>query len=273
MKKWVVFFIASICALFFCKKESGRLYTMGIAQVNNAPTLNEVRKGFVKAIEDSGYHNGENIRLLLRNANGDIQQMQRITREFVLEKVDLIVPFSTPSLQAALHATHTIPIVFSSVANPYIAGAGKSADNHLSQVTGVSSRGPIKQSLAFIRKILPSARRVGTLWTPSEINSQYYLNLARRGAQELGFTIVVVPVSKSSEVLLSAQELVNKNIDVIYQISDNTINASFRALSKVADENTIPLFGRISFVNRRGGRAPLWDGIFSTWDTRPDSLL
>jgi len=260
MKKWIFIFLLLVCILPACKKDEKQLYTMAVFQVNDAPTLNEVRKGFIKAVEDRGYQNEKNIRLVFRNAFGDIKQMQRIAQQSVLKEVDLMIPFSTPSLQAALHATEKIPIVFSSVANPYLAGAGKSAGDHLSHVTGVSSKGPIKQSLKFIKEVLPDTQRIGTLWTPSEINSQYYLNLAREGARDLGFRIIAVPVTKSSEVLLSAQELVNKNIDVIYQISDNTINASFQALSKVAEENTIPLFGGFLLSTYEGACAALgWD--------------
>ena len=114
--------------------------------------------------------------------------------------------------------------------------------------------------LEFIHKVFPDKKRIGTLWTPSEINSQFYLNLARDGARKLGLEIVSVPVAKASDILLSAQDLVNKKIDVIYQISDNTINASFEALSRVAEENSIPLFGGFLLSTREGASAALgWD--------------
>jgi len=258
-KTWVLLLVIGFVAVG-CRRASEELYTIGVCQVIDAPTLNAVREGFVKALEDRGFRDGENISLLFRNANGDIQAMQKIAREFVTEKVDMIVPLSTPSLQAALHATQTIPIIFSSIANPYLAGAGHSAADHLPTVTGVSSRGPIGESVDFIRLLLPDIHTVGTLWTPSELNSEYYLNLARDAARRNGLTIVAVPVRKTSEVLIAAQELVNRNIDVIYQISDNTTNASFEALSRVADENGLPLFGGFLLSTEEGAAAALgWD--------------
>jgi putative ABC transport system substrate-binding protein len=133
-------------------------------------------------------------------------------------------------------------------------------DDHLSNVTGISSRGPIKESIAFIKQILPETKKIGTLWTPSELNSNYYLELAREGAKELGMEIVAVSVANKSEVLMAAQVLVNKKIDVIYQISDNTINASFETVSRVADENAVPLFGGALFSTDLGASAAMgWD--------------
>jgi putative ABC transport system substrate-binding protein len=260
MRKYGIILVALILICSGCQKEKEDLFTIGLFQVDDAPTLNAVRKGFLSALEEAELLDGVNIRMVIRNGMGSIPEVQRIAHEFVTSKVDMIVPFSTPCLQAALHASSEIPIVFSSIANPFLAGAGRSVDDHLSNVTGISSRGPIKESLAFIKQILPGTQRIGTLWTPSELNSNYYLDLAREGAKEMGMEIIAIAVNNKSEVLLAAQVLVNKKIDVIYQISDNTINASFEAVSRVADENSLPLFGGALFSTSLGACAALgWD--------------
>jgi putative ABC transport system substrate-binding protein len=260
MRKYGIFFAAVLFLFSACQKEDKDLFTIGLFQVDDAPTLNAVRKGFLSALEEAGLLDGVNIRIEIRNGMGSIPEVQRIAQEFVTSHVDLIVPFSTPCLQAALHASSEIPIVFSSVANPFLAGAGSFENDHLPNVTGISSRGPIKESLAFIKQILPETKRVGTLWTPSELNSKYYLDLAREGAKELGLEIIAVAINNKSEVLLAAQVLMNKKIDVIYQISDNTINASFEAVSRVADENAVPLFGGALFSTNLGACAAMgWD--------------
>jgi putative ABC transport system substrate-binding protein len=260
MKKIFIPFLVLACASFSCQKKESSLFTVAVCQVNAAPTLNAVKQGFVDTLNSHGFRDGENIRLLIKNAKGDIPEMQRIAQQLIEDHVNMIVPLSTPSLQAVLHATNRIPIVFGSVANPYLAGAGISALDHLPHVTGVSSRGPIKESLEFIRELFPSARRIGTLWTPSEVNSEYYLSLAREAAGQLGMEIVSVQVANTSQVLLAAMVLINKKIDVIYQISDNTINASFEAVGQVAAENTIPLFGGFLLSTQYGACAALgWD--------------
>jgi putative ABC transport system substrate-binding protein len=260
MKKYWIFLTVVLTVFQGCRKENNDLYTIGLFQVDDAPTLNSVRKGFLNALEEADLHDGVNIRLVIRNGMGSIPEVHRISQEFVSSRVDLIVPLSTPCLQAALNSSSEIPIVFSSIANPFLVGAGRSVDDHLPNVTGVSSQGPIKESLAFIKKVLPETKRIGTLWTPSELNSKFYLDLARDAAKELGFGIVDVPINNKSEILLAAQVLMNKKIEVIYQISDNTINTSFEAVSRVADENAIPLFGGALFSTNQGACAALgWD--------------
>ncbi len=242
------------------KNKADKLYTIGLFQVTESATLSEARKGFINALETRGLRDGVNVRLKVRNAMGDISEVQRIAESFVRDRVDLIIAFSTQCLQAALIATKKTPIIFASVADPYGIGAGRSAEDHLPYVTGVASTGPIKETLAFIRQVLPKARRIGTLWTPSESNSEFYLDLCRQAAARLGMEIVAVPVNNSSDILLAAQKLVNKRIEAIYQISDNTINASFETLGRVAEENGLPLFGGFLLSTRLGAAAAMgWD--------------
>ncbi len=253
----ILLFVLLFCS---CQKEKPDLYTLGIFWFTDAPTLNDVRRGVQAALEDNGLFDKANIRLDLRNAKGSIPEAQKIAKELVEDEVDMIIVFSTPCLQAVLHATRTIPIVFSSVANPFLAGAGKSENDHLSNVTGISSRGPIKESLLFIKEVLPDVKIIGTLWTPSELNSGYYLELAREGAEELNLEIKAVSIASASEILLSAQVLINEKIDAIYQISDNTINASFEIIGRVAEENAIPLFGGFPPHTLNGACAAMgWD--------------
>lgn len=228
--------------------------------MNDAPTLTETRRGFIQALADQGLVDGKEIRIVVENGEGRIPEVQNLAEEFVIQDVDMLVTLSTPSLQAALHATRDIPIIFASVANPYLAGAGASPHEHLQNVAGVSSEGPIRQSLAFIKSLLPDTQRIGTLWTPSELNSNFYLEKAKEGASELGLEIIAVPIANTSEVLLSAQILINHKIDVIYQISDNTINQAFESVAKVAVDNGVPLFGGFLSSTELGACAAMgWD--------------
>jgi putative ABC transport system substrate-binding protein len=260
VKRIVAVLFPAVLLLAGCPKEKDPVYTIGLFQVNEAPTLREVRRGFLQALEDHGLRDGVNIRLKMRSAENDITRVHRIARDFVLEKVDLLVALSTPCLQAALMAGPQTPIVFASVANPYLLGVGRSAEDHLDHVTGVTSTAPVAEMLAFIREALPGVRRLGTLYTPAELNSEYYLELLRRNAPAFGFEVVAIPVGNSSQIPVAAQSLLNKKIEAISQISDNTINASFEVLGRLAEENGIPLFGGHLYSTRSGACAALgWD--------------
>jgi putative ABC transport system substrate-binding protein len=216
-------------------------YAIGIFQSVDSPTGSEVRRGILQAFAEAGLRDGRDIAVSIRIANNDIVEVQRIARDLVAGKVDLIIPLSTQALQAALLTGRTTPIVFGAVAVPYLVGAGPSAENHPGHVTGVVSTGPVRQTMALIRELLPKARRVGSLWTSSEINSEYYLDLAREAGAALGLELVAVPVTSPHEIPASLQRLLNARIDVLFPMSDNTLNSAFDVIGRAADENAVPL--------------------------------
>jgi putative tryptophan/tyrosine transport system substrate-binding protein len=241
----------AVLLCFACKKAAPPppssskpgLYVIGLFQSVDSPTADELRKGILKAFEDAGLRDGENVLVRIRIANGDVAEVQRIAQDYARDKVDLIMPLSTQCLQAALIAGRTTPIVFGAVATPFLVGAGRSPEDHLARVTGVASTGPVRQAVRFIREAFPRARRMGTLWTPSEVNSEYYMELAREAAAEFGFEVVAVPVADVRAIPQAAQVLVNGKIDVLFPISDNTINPSFEVLGRAAEESRVPLVG------------------------------
>ena len=247
-------------AIFGCSKRSKDLYTIGVFQFNSNPLLDDAREGFTKALKDVGYENDINIRLDFKNAQGDISTSQLIARKFVQDEVDMICAISTPCLQSAINTTEKIPIIFGAIANPYRVGAGQDSVNHRANVTGASSPSPIRAGMRLLLEVMPDAKRVGTLWNPTEENSQYDIERARNISEELGLELVDLPVTASSDVLMSAQALAEKDIDAIFQIIDNVVCSSIESEVKVANEVHIPLFALDPRYTERGACVGIgWD--------------
>jgi ABC-type uncharacterized transport system substrate-binding protein len=51
MRKILILFLLSLLVFICCEKKQQSLYTIGIFQFNDAPTLNAVREGFIRALE------------------------------------------------------------------------------------------------------------------------------------------------------------------------------------------------------------------------------
>src|SRR5262249_51988877 len=68
----------------------GKVYKIGGFQMIPHPAPDEVRKGFVQALKDAGYKEGENVQFDFQNAQGEMSNTQLIAQKFVADKVDMI---------------------------------------------------------------------------------------------------------------------------------------------------------------------------------------
>lgn len=219
------------------KKE---IKTIGITQLVEHPSLDAAREGFIKALEDHGYKEGENVKIDYQNAQNDMPTTQTIANKFVTDKKDLIYAISTPSAQAAYNATKDIPILITAVTDPVEAGLVKSLEKPEGNVSGTSDYLPIDKNLELIKKLVPNAKKIGVLYNTSEVNSKVQVDLLKEYADRSGYEIVEKGVSSSNEVNQAISSLASK-IDVLYVPTDNMIVSSMPIVSKIATANKVPV--------------------------------
>ncbi len=99
----------------------------------------------------------------------------------IVERADLLVTFSTPTLQVALGRARGVPVVFTYVASPVAAGAGSNDRDHPPTITGVYMEPAYEPMLDVIRRLKPNLQSIGTLFVPSESNSVYMHARLRAG--------------------------------------------------------------------------------------------
>jgi len=125
---------------------------------------------FFETLRSLGYRDGDNLRLLVREAEGDLGRLPKLARELVAARVDLILAFNTPGTQAAIGATRATPIVFTQVGDPvgsgFVASLGRPGGN----VTGVSNMVGMLAPKRFevMRETVPSAKRIAVLFNPAD---------------------------------------------------------------------------------------------------------
>jgi putative ABC transport system substrate-binding protein len=214
--------------------------TIGITQLVEHPSLDKARDGFIKALEDNGYKDGENIKIDYQNAQNDMPTTQMIANKFVSDKKDLIYAISTPSAQAAYNATKDIPILITAVTDPVAAGLVKSIDKPERNVSGTSDYISIDKNLELIKMFIPDAKTIGVLYNTSEVNSKIQVDTLKEYASKNNYKVVENGVSSSMEISQAMSSLVGK-IDVLYVPTDNLIVSSMSIVSKIANNNKVPV--------------------------------
>ncbi|MFP5213998.1 MAG: ABC transporter substrate-binding protein, partial [Acidobacteriota bacterium] len=214
---------------------------IGISQIVEHPALDAARKGFIDALKERGYEEGKNVTYDVQIAQGNMATANSIAKAFVGKNVDLIHTIATPTSQACVNATKTIPIVISSVTDPVGAGLVKSLEQPGGNVTGTTDRSPVDRQLELIQEVLPKAKRIGVLYNSGEDNSVSSLKQIQEEASKRNMEVVEAAVSNSSGVFMAAKSLIGR-VDAIHIPTDNTVVSAFDSVVKVCTENQIPLF-------------------------------
>jgi ABC-type uncharacterized transport system substrate-binding protein len=185
---------------------------------------------------------GRDYEIKVLNAQGDMTTVSALIDAAVNDNANLIVTFSTPTLQAAIRRAGKTPVVYAYVANGLFAGAGKTETDHLPNITGVNSVAADREMMKLLREYFPIYHRLGTLFVPSEVNMVYQLDKTKKSASEFGFEIVSVPVSTATEVPDAAAALASRHIDAIVQIPGNLTVSAFSSISEAANRAHLPVF-------------------------------
>jgi ABC-type uncharacterized transport system substrate-binding protein len=225
---------------------SGVKYRLALVHYVDSPNSEECEKGIRKALKDDNLSEGIDFTLKVYNAQGDISTLNSIAGTISNETWDLVYTTSTPTIQLLAKKMPDSKIVFTNVGDPVAAGLGKSFEDHLPNLCGISTMSDFKGMIKLVQQIHPGIKRVGTVFTPGEINSVSYKNRLAEAAKDKGIELIAVPANTATEVLDAANSLAAQSIDAFCQISDNLTSSCSSAIMKVSLDNMIPFYGFVT---------------------------
>jgi len=216
---------------------------LAITQFVEHVAADAVREGLLKELEKRGYSLGKNLIIDFENAQGSVATANQIARKFLGLKPTVIVAITTPSAQAMVKVItkEGLPIVFSAVTDPIDAGLVSSLTDHKSHVTGISDAPPIREQIAFIKTLLPTAKTIGVLYNPGDPGSITSLKTVREQAKTHGLTLVEGTPLKSSDIQTAVLHLVGK-VDALYVPLDNMLVSAMATVATLATKHKLPLF-------------------------------
>jgi len=223
--------------------QPSKKWNVQVVELNNVLDVEETERGILKGLDESGLVKGRHYDIQFRNAQGDMATLNGLVDAAIAAGADLLLTLSTPTLQAAIQRSQgKVPIVFTYVSSAIAAGAGTSDDHHLPFVTGTTLTPPNEEMIAIIRQVLPSARRIGTLFVPSEVNMVFAKDGLVKAAAKAGIEVEALGVATSSEVPDAALALMSRNVDALCQIPGNLTAAAFGGIAQAAERKKIPVF-------------------------------
>lgn len=230
--------------------------SVAVTSIVEHPALDALKDGVQEALTKAGYTEPKGLKWQFQTAQGNTAIAAQIARKFVGDKPDVIVAIATPSAQAVVAATKTIPVVYAAVTDPVAAQLVSTMGPSGTNVTGVSDSLALEKQVELIKKIVPDAKRVGMVYNPGEANSVVVVKQMRELLPKAGLSLVEATAARTVDVGAAARSLVGK-VDVIYTNTDNNVVSAYESLVKVGNDAKIPLIASDTDSVARGAIAAL----------------
>jgi putative ABC transport system substrate-binding protein len=157
---------------------------------------------FLRGLKETGYVEGQNVAVEYRYAENQLDRLPALVADLVRRRVAVIVAEGATPAVTAKAATATIPIVFSTGADPVALGLVASLNRPGANVTGSANLWTelAPKQLQLLRELMPKAAVFGLLADPRILYAPTIIADLRAAARTLGVELVVVNAQTDSDL-------------------------------------------------------------------------
>lgn len=243
--KPMVFSLAGLtliaCGSGTATQNNSNIVKVGIVQYAEHEALTASRKGFLEALAESGFKEGENLDINLENAQGDQANLQTIVSTMA-GKNNLNFAIATPAAQALLNADPNTPSVFTAVTDPVKSGLVDSLVKPGGSMTGSIDATDVEDQIELLVKVVPKAKRVGVFYNSSEVNSEVQAKIAKQALEQKGIEVIEKTVTSTNDVQVT-MEILARQVDAIYLPTDNTVASTITTIGEILKQAKVPAMG------------------------------
>ena len=240
MKKlWIVLLALVLVACSATSDgETNEMTKIGVLQLMDHEALNNTYKGFMDALKDNGYVEGENLEIEFQNPNNDKSSLATMAQQIVNSDPDLILAIGTGSAQALQQETVEIPILGTAITDYVEVGLVSSNENPGGNISGSSDFCDMEIQMDLIEELVSDVKRVGLLYTSSEQNSIVQAQQMKEECVKRGWEVVEKTISDLTMVNDAMTAFIG-DVDALYIPTDNPLASSMASVETIASENKI----------------------------------
>jgi putative ABC transport system substrate-binding protein len=216
-----------------------------------APFMAAVRQG----LNETGYIEGQNVAIEYRWADSHLDRLPSMAADLVGRKVAVMLAGgSTVAVRAAMAATQTIPIVFTTALDPVAAGYVASFNRPSGNVTGVTlvSSELVPKRLNLLRELVATATKIAFLTDPNNPDTfKYEAQAVQESARRIGLEAFVVGVGTKNEIEGAFAAALRQGSDALLVGSDAIFVSVRSQIAALALRHAIP----VAFSEREGAAA------------------
>ena len=214
-----------------------------------------LHEAFLKGLGEAGYADGKNTRIEYRWAENQYDRLPLMAADLVRQEVAVLAATTTPAARAAKAATGTIPIVFTTIADPVQIGFVTSLNRPGGNVTGATMLsvevGP--KLVELLHVAVPSAGTMVLLVNPDNPNAEIQSKSMQQAAVQLGVKFHVLNATTESDFDTVFAKLKELQAGALIIGHDVFFNAQARQLGALTLRNKMPAIYTLSEFAASGG--------------------
>ena len=229
------------------RAQQAAMPAIGFLDGRSVDALTDRLRAFRQGLKDVGYVEGENVTIIYRWAENQVDRLPDLAAELVRRPVAVIVASGGPNVVfAAKAATTTIPILFLTAEDPVRLGLVASLARPGGNLTGINflNRELVSKQLELLRELVPAATRVAVLVDPTNVSvTESILREVGLVARATGLKIQVLRASTSAEIdaaFAVFTSSASERPDALFVSQDPFLNTRRLQLSLLAMRHGVP---------------------------------
>ena len=209
---------------------------------------------FRQTLEQLGWSEGRNVRIVYRWGAGVTSQMQASAKELIGDAPDVVVTESTPALAAMRQETGITPIVFLFAGDPVASGIVASVVHPGGNITGFTGFEPpmVGKWMEFIKEIAPRIVRVAAIFNPDTHTGAYWRTL-QTVTPPLALEVTRVPVHNAAEIERAIDALAQEQNGGLLVLPDTFTIVHRKSIVALTAQHRVPAVYPYRFFVTGGG--------------------
>ena len=238
------------------RAQQPRMPVIGVLSARTAASGASMVAAFHQGLSESGYVDGQNLRIEYRWAEGHYDRLGALSDDLIRRRVSVIVALSgTPAALAAKAATTTIPIVFGNGGDPLTSGLVASLGRPTGNITGVTfyTVQLAGKRLELLRELVPTATVIGFLVNPNNPAEEPEAKDVEVAARALGVRLQVLNTTSERDIDAAFATLLERRAGALVVGSDPLFFRFSDKLIELAARHAMPAIYIVREFPEAGG--------------------
>jgi ABC-type uncharacterized transport system substrate-binding protein len=220
-RREVITLLGGACAAWplAARGEPAAMPVIGFLDSRPSDAMSDRLRAFRQGLKDIGYVEGDNVTIIYRFAENQMERLPALAAELLHRQVAVIVTGVPPGAFAAKAATATIPIVFLVGGDPVNSGLVSSLARPGGNLTGLNfffAQLSAKR-LELMREMVPGAARIGVLVNPSDVaNTEATLREVDAAARAMGLQTKVFKADTNAEIDAAFETMARERLSAAF---------------------------------------------------------